>query len=145
MKQKQKLFEKIKLYYVLVFALGALIIAPTHIFPQPYFMYARFPHYLETMRPFLGLKWPTTFEIYHYVLYMSGITICVNALGVLFYPKLSKIAIATSVLGIIIFSSMILFFFTVFVSVNLYTAITFGLYSVVLLTLSLFTFKALTK
>lgn len=145
MKQKQKLLEKLKLYYVLVFILGALIIAPTHIFPQPYFMYARFPHYLETMGPFFGLKWTMTFEIYHYALYVLGATICLNALGVLFYPKLNKITIATSVLGIIMFSLMILFFFVKFIEVNFYTAIAFGLYSMVLLFLSLFTFRALTK
>lgn len=144
MKKKNRIFERLELLYFLTFALGALIIAPTHIFPPPTFMYARFPHYLELMGSFLGFSWPATFEIYHYVLYILCIIVSLNALGVVFYPRLKKIAIFSSGIGIFLFSSMILFFFLKFISVNVPNAITFGLFSVVLLIVDFLTLKALT-
>lgn len=145
MKRKSKAFEQLEILYLFTFALGVLIIAPTHIFPQPYFMYARFPHYLELMGPFFGLTWPFTFEIYHYVLYILTIAVSFNALGIVFYPSLKKIAIFSSMIGIFLFSLMILFFFFKFVSVNASTAVVFGLYSIVLLIVDLLTYKVLTK
>lgn len=145
MKCKGKIIERLELLHLLTFVLGALIIVPTHIFPQPYFMHARFPHYLELMGPFFGLTWPFTFEIYHYVLYILVIIISFNALGIVFYPSLKKIAFFSSMIGIFLFSLMILFFFLQFASVNAPTAIIFGLYSVVLLIVDLLTFKALTR
>lgn len=141
MKQKNKRLEQLKFFYLFVFILGTLIIAPTHIFPPPTFMYARFPHYLEMMRPFLGLSWPATFEIYHYALYMLAIIASLNVLGIIFYPKLKKITIASSLAGIFLFSSMILFFFLKFINVNTSTAIAYGLYSVVLLIVNILTFN----
>jgi hypothetical protein len=143
--KKNKVPERIKVLYVLMFTLGAIIIAPTHIFPQPYFMYARFPHYLELMKPFLGISWPASFEIYHYMLYVLAITTSLNALGVLAYPRFKNITILSSLFGLCLFSLMILFFFFKFIDVHASTAIIFGLYSVILLIVDLLTFKALTK
>jgi len=144
-KRKSKIFERLELLYLQVFLLGALIIAPTHIFPPPAFMYARFPHYLELMKPFFGLSWPVTFEIYHYVLYVLAAVVSFNALGILYYPKFKNLAIFSSTIGIFLFSLMILFFFFKFISVNVLTAITFGFYSVILLIVDLLTFKVLIK
>lgn len=142
MKQKNKILEQLKISYLLVFVLGALIIAPTHVFPPPTFMYARFPHYLEIMGSFLGVSWPMTFEIYHYVLYALAIIGSLNILGIIF-PKFKKAALASSFIGLFLISLMVLFFFFVFLEVNASTAITYGFYSVVLLTVNLLTFKAL--
>lgn len=142
---KNKKLARLKIFYLFVFALGALIIAPTHLFPPPTFMYARFPHYLELMGPFLGISWPMTFEIYHYVLYVLIATVSFNVLGILFYPKLKNPAIFSSTIGIFLFSLMILFFFLKFITVNMLTAIAFGIFSVVLLIVDLLTFKALTR
>jgi hypothetical protein len=145
MKQKYKKLEQLKLFYVLVFALGALIIAPTHIFSEPYFMYARFPHYLEQMEPFFGLSWPTTFEIYHYVLYVLGIIISFNALGVLIYPRLRRIVAITSLIGVFLFLLIALFFFFKFIVVKFSTAIIFGIYSTIFLLVSLLTHEKVIK
>ena len=145
MKRKHKIFERLQILYLLVFFLGALIIAPTHIFPPPSFMYARFPHYLELMGPFFGLSWPDTFDVYHYVLYILGITLSLNALGVVFYPKLKNIATFSSAVGFFLFSLLIIFFFFKFITVNASTSIVFGLYSLALLITSFLTFKVLSK
>jgi len=128
--------------YVFVVILTAILIAPTHIFPQPYLMPFRFPHYLEMMGPFLGTSWPMTFEIYHYALYTLVIIGSLNVLGILFYPRLKQIALASSLIGLFLISLMVLFFFFIFMNVNAPTAIIYGLYSVVLLVLDILTFKA---
>lgn len=136
--------KKLKLLYLFIFVLGAVIILPTHIFSQPYFMYARFPHYLEMMKPFLGVSWPMTFEIYHYVIYSLIIIGSLNVLGILLYPRFKKAAILSSAIGIFFISLMVLFFFFQFISVNALTAIIYGIYCVVLLIVDILTFKALT-
>lgn len=143
-KQEQfKHFKQLKILYLFVFVLGAILILPTHIFPQPYFMYARFPHYLEMMKPFLGVGWPATFEIYHYILYALAIIGSINAIGIIFYSKLKKIAFISSFLGLTLISLIILFLFFVFVNVNFSTAIIYGLYFAVLLIVDFLTLKLL--
>lgn len=139
----QNSLRGLKIFYLFVFFLGAIIIAPTHIFPPPTFMYARFPHYLEKMGPFLGFSWPATFEIYHYVLYVLAIIGSLNVLGIMFYPKFKNAAIFSSLIGLFLIGLMALFFFFVFLNVNAPTAITYGFYSVILLSVDLLTFKAL--
>src|SRR3989344_4198158 len=106
--------RQLKTLYLFVFALGTIIIAPTHVFSPPAFMYARFPHYLEMMGPFLGVSWPMSFEIYHYVLYALIIVGSFNILGILFYPKFKNIAIISSLIGSFLIIPMILFFFFIF-------------------------------
>lgn len=145
MKQKDNELEQLKSLYLFILILGALIIAPTHIFPQPTFMYARFPHYLEMMGPFLGFSWPATFEIYHYVLYILAIIGILNVLGIISYPKFKKITIASSLTGIIFIFLVILFLFFKFISVNALTAIIYGFYSIILLITNILTFKSLSK
>lgn len=137
-----KQIERLKVAYLALFILSGILVIPTHVFSQPYFMPLRFPHYLE-MRTFFGLKWPETFEIYHYILYTLGITISLNALGIVFYSRFKNAAIFSSIIGIFLFSAMILFLFFKFINVNHLTAITYGLYSVVLLILDWLTLKAL--
>ncbi|MDO8583279.1 MAG: hypothetical protein Q7R51_02015 [bacterium] len=141
---KQNL-EKLKIIYFFVFALSAFIIAPTHLFPQPLFMDFRFPHYLEMMKPFLGISWPMSFEIYHYILYVLVAIESLNVLGIIFYPKLKQIAIASSLAGLLLMSLMILFFFFIFINVNASTAIAYGFYSIILLFVDLLTLKILIK
>lgn len=143
MKKKNKKLEQLKLLYLFALGLGTLIIVPTHISPPPTFMYARFPYYLEMMGPFLGISWPLSFEIYHYVLYTLIIIVSLNVFGIIFYPKLRSIAIFSSLIGIFLIFPMVLFFFFVFLSVNAPTAVIYGLYSVVLLIVNWLTFKAL--
>lgn len=138
----QNSFRRLKLLYLIVFVVGAIIIAPTHIFPIPTFMYARFPHYLEMMKPYFGVSWPTTFEIYHYVLYALGIIVSLNVLGIIF-TKFNKIALFSSLIGIFLISSMVLFFFFVFAHVNFQTSLIYGPYLVILLIIDFLTFKAL--
>lgn len=140
---KNRKLEQLKIFYLFIFVLGAVIIAPTHLFPPPNFMYARFPHYLKIMEPFFGLIWPVTFEIYHYILYALGIVISLNALGIVFYSRFKNVAIFSSTIGIFLFTLMVLFFLLKFINVNASTAIIFGLYSVVLLILDWLTLKAL--
>lgn len=142
---KQKRLEQLKIFYLFIFVLGAVIILPTHIFPQPYLMPLRFPHYLEMMKPFLGISWPMSFEIYHYTLYALATIASFNVLGILFYPRLRKTAITSSLIGIFLLSLFILFFFFKFINVNAPTAIIYGLYSVILLIVDALTFKFLTK
>jgi hypothetical protein len=108
-------------------------------------MYARFPHYLEMMGPFLGMRWPGTFEIYHRVLYLLAAIISLNGLGLVFFPKFKKLTIFSSILGIIMFSLMVLFFFLKFVSVNTPDAVVIGLYSLILLIMEIMISAALTK
>lgn len=145
MKQKNKTIEKLKLYYALAFILGALTIAPTHIFPEPYFMYARFPHFLEQMSPIFGIGWPMTFEIYHYCLYVLGPIIALNALGILIYPKFKKLFSIISFFGTILLFLVVIFLFFKFTTVNLSTAIILGTYSIVLLFITYKTFKFVVK
>lgn len=140
-KKKIKLRKLIPLYIFIVI-LTTVLVAPTHIFPQPYFMPLRFPHYLEMMMPFLGISWPITFEIYHYALYTLIIITSLNAVGIIFYPKFKQIALASSIIGLFLIPLVVLFFFFVFIKVNPLTAIIFGLYSVILLIVDFLTFKA---
>ena len=140
---RNKKLEQLKIFYVFVFILGAIIIAPTHLFPQPFFMPFRFPYYLEKMRPFLGISWPLSFEIYHFVLYALAIIVSLNVLGILLYPRFKNVGIFSSLIGIFIFSLMVLFFFFKFISVNASTAILYGFYSLVLLIANILTFKIL--
>lgn len=142
---KSKKLESLKLLYLLIFVLGVILIAPTHLFPPPYFMPLRFPHYLEMMKPFLGISWPASFKIYHNLLYILGVIISLNVLGIVFYPKLKKIAIFSSIIGIFLFSLIILFFFFVFLSVNALTSVIYGFYFIALLIVNILTFKALTR
>jgi len=143
--KKQKSLKQLKFLYLFIFALGGILIAPTHLFPQPSFMAFRFPHYLEMMGAFLGVSWPMTFEIYHYVLYGLAIIGSLNALGIIFYSKFKQIALVSSLIGLFLMPLMILFFFFVFINVNPSTAIIYGLYSVVLLIVDWLTFKSLIK
>ena len=142
MNKKNRIIERLKVIYLLVLALGAAIIAPTHIFPQPYFMYARFPHYLEKMGPFLGITWPESFELYHRILYLLGITISLNGIGILAFPKLKKVTVFSSLAGMLIFLLMILFFFFKFITVNAPNSIVLGIYSIILLIMEVLIFKA---
>lgn len=142
--KKHKQIEQLKFFYLLVFVLGALIIVPTHIFPPPTFMYARFPHYLEMMKPFLGISWPMTFEIYHWIILIIGVIGVINVLGLVF-GNMKSLAKLSSFLGLFLFSLIILFFFFVFLKVNAPTAIIYGQYCVVLLIVDILTFKALLR
>lgn len=137
--------KQVRLSYLFILVLTIALVGPPHIFPQPYFMPLRFPHYLEMMPPFLGFSWPMTFEIYHYVLYTLALIVNLNLLGIILYPKFKHIAMASSLAGLFLILPMILFFFLVFINVNLPTAIIYGLYSVALLIVDWFTFKALIK
>lgn len=142
--KKQELLSKLKIFYLFVFILSIIIIAPTHIFPQPTLMYARFPHYLEMMPPFLGVSWPMTFEIYHYVIYAFIIIGSLNVLGVA-YSKFKHVAIASSLVGLLLMSLIVVFFFFVFINVNAATAFIYGIYSMMLLIVNILTFKILLK
>lgn len=136
--------KQLKIFYLLIFALGAVLILPTHLSPQPYFMPLRFPHYLEMMKPFLGVSWPTTFEIYHWILLVIGVIGTINVLGLVF-SNMKSIAKLSSLIGLFLFPLIILFLFFVFISVNVSTAIIYGFYFVILLIADLLTFKALIK
>ena len=107
-------------------------------------MYARFPHYLEMMKPFLGISWPLSFEIYHYGLYALAVIGSLNVLGI-FFPKFAKLAFFSSLIGLFLISLMILFFFFIFISVNAPTAVIYGLYLVLLLIVDLLTFNAIRR
>jgi hypothetical protein len=143
MDQKNNKVNKLKYGYLFAFCLTALIIAPTHIFPQPLFMYARFPHYLEMMQPILNISWPATFNLYHYTLYALSIILSINTLSVLFYPRLRQIAIISSSIGAVLLLLIVLFFIFVFTRVNLSVSIVYGLYSMILLVVDLLTLKIL--
>ncbi|MBI2613620.1 MAG: hypothetical protein HYW62_02515 [Candidatus Levybacteria bacterium] len=136
--------KELKILYLFIFILGAILIIPTHIFPQPYFMPFRFPHYLEMMGSFSGVSWPVTFEIYHLTLLVIGIIGVINILGLIF-PNMRTLAKLSSLIGLFLFSLMVLFFFFVFINVNISTAIIYGFYSIVLLIADILTFKALIK
>lgn len=141
---KQKNLEQLKPLYLFIFILSIVLVLPPHLFPPPFFMPFRFPHYLEMMPTFLGVSWPMTFEIYHYTLYILIIIGSINVLSILFYPKLRKTAIVSSLIGLFLVPLMILFFFLVFLNVNTLTAAIYGLYSIVLLIVDFLTLKALT-
>jgi hypothetical protein len=138
--QESNLLRKL---YLFVSLQGVLIIAPTHIFPQPYFMYARFPHYLEMMEPVFGASWPLTFDVYHYILLALAVIFSINILAITFQPRLRNPAIISSSIGLVLISIIVFFFFFVFTKVNLPTAIVYGLYSTVLLVVDFLTLKAL--
>ncbi len=142
MKQKDKTLKQLKLFYLLLFALGAVIIVPTHLSAPPTFMYARFPHYLEMMKPFLGFSWPETFKLYHYVIYALAIIGSLNILGIIL-PKFKEIALFSSLIGMFLIGAIVLFLFLLFINVNAPVAITYGLYFVVLLIVDSLTLKAL--
>ncbi len=97
------------------------------------------------MRSFLGIGWPATFEIYHYVLYALVIIGSLNVLGILFYPRFKSVGIFSSMMGVFILSLMVLFFFFKFIGINASTAIVYGIYSLFLLIADLLTFKALIR
>lgn len=142
---KSKKLESLKILYLSIFVLTAVFVALTHLLPQPLFMPFRFPHYLEMMRPFLGISWPMSFEIYHYVLYTLAIIGSLNALGILFYPKFKQMALISSLTGLFLIPLMVLFLFLQFIKVNPLTAVIYGFYCVALLIVDWLTFKALTK
>lgn len=137
--------KELKVLYLFIFVLGGVLVAPTHLFPPPSFMPLRFPHYLEMMRPFFGVSWPASFEIYHYAIYALVIIGCLNILGILFHSKLRSMAIFSSLIGLFLIPPIILFFFVQFINVNFSTSIIYGFYSVVLLIVDILTFKALLK
>lgn len=144
MRQKQpSQLGLLKLYYLFILILTFILVVPAHLFPPPYFMPLRFPHYLEMMGPFLGVSWPLSFEIYHYGLYALAIIGSLNILGIFFYPKLKKLPVFSSLIGLFLIIPMVLFFFLIFLNVNAPTAIIYGLYSVVLLIIDVLTFKVL--
>lgn len=145
MDEKKFKFRKLLLSYLFIFVVTIVLVAPTHLFPQPYFMPLRFPHYLEMMPTFLGFSWPVTFEIYHYILYIFVIVGSLNILGIFFHPKFKQIAILSSLIGLFLIPLMILFFFFIFISVNASTAIIYGFYSVALLIIDILTFKVFIK
>ena len=145
MDEKKFKFRKLLLLYLFIFAVTIALVSPAHLFPIPYFMFLRFPHYLEMMPPFLGFSWPTTFEIYHYILYSLVIIGSFNLMGIIFYPKLKQIATISSLIGLFLIPLMILFFFFIFISVNASTSIIYGFYSVTLLIVDWLTFKAFIK
>lgn len=142
MKIKQKLLEQVKLLYVFIFILTVILILPSHLFPSPYFMYLRFPHYLEMMKPIFRISWPMSFEIYHWALLSLAIIGSFNILGLTFV-KFRSAARISSFIGIFLTTFIILFFFFIFISVNVSTAIVYGVYSLFLLIVDLLTLLAL--
>lgn len=145
MNDKEIKLRKLISMYIFIIALAIILVGPPHLSPPPLFMPFRFPHYLEMMNPFLGISWPITFRIYHYTLYSLALIGSLNVLGIIFYPKFKKLAIFSSLIGIFLILLIILFFFFKFISVNVSTAIVYGLYSVVLLIVDILTFKTLIK
>lgn len=145
MDEKKIKLKKLLYSYVFIVGLTIVLVAPPHFFPQPYFIPLRFPHYLEMMPTFLGISWPMSFEIYHYVIYALVIMGSLNALGIILYPRLRRITLFSSFIGLFLISSMILFFFFQFINVNRSTALIFGFYSVILLIVDWLTFKTLIK
>lgn len=144
MDEKKSKLRKLIPLYLLILILTILFVSSTHLFPQPSFMPLRFPHYLEMMKPLLGISWPLTFEIYHWTLVVLVTILLTNMLGILFKPWRS-IAKISSFIGLAITSLMVSFFFFVFVNVNLPNAIIYGLYSGVLLIVDFLTFKTLVR
>lgn len=143
--KKQKRLEQLKFLYLFIFIVSTILVVPAHLFPPPYFMPLRFPHYLEMMGSFFGVSWPMSFEIYHYALYALVIIASLNALGILLYPKLRYAALFSSLFGIFLIPPMTLFFFFVFIKVNALTAIIYGKYCVILLIADILTFKTLLR
>ena len=143
MKQKPNQLKTLKLCYLFILLLTIIFVGLTHLFPIPYFMPFRFPHYLERMKPLSGISWPMTFEIYHYTLIIISLIFSFNILGLTF-SKWREMAIFSSATGIPIFSAMILFFFFLFTQVNPPTAIIYGIYSLLLFIVNLSTLSILT-
>lgn len=142
---KNKDLKQLAYYYLAIVILSVILIAPTHIFSPPLFMPLRFPYYLEKMQPFLGVAWPATFKIYHYVLYILSIVGVFNILGVFYYPKFKRIAIFSCWIGVFLLSAIFLFFLFVFIKINLSTSIIYGFYSLILLLIDKLTLKVLFK
>lgn len=145
MDEKKIKLKRLVPFYIFIIFLTTILVTPPHIFPQPSLMQFRFPHYLEMMPTFLGASWPMTFEIYHYVLYSLAVIGTINVLGIIFYSKLRRVALTSSLIGLFLIPLMILFFFFVFINVNVSTAVIYGLYSIALLIVDWLTFKAFTK
>lgn len=137
--------QLLKLYYLFILILTAILVVPTHIFSPPLFMPFRFPHYLEMMKPFLDISWPLSFEIYHLILLILAIIGAVNVLGIVFYPKWKVLARISSFAGLFLTLSMFLFFLFPFMRTNPPTAIIYGIYSLLLFIVNLLTFITLTK
>ena|SRR3989344_5749407 len=145
MKQKTSQLKTLKLYYLFIIILTIILVLPTHIFPSPSFMPLRFPHYLEVMKPFLGISWPATFQIYHLVLLILAVIGSLNVLGIVFYPQWRLIAQISSFVGIFFLTLMSLFFLFLFINVNPLTSFIYGFYCIVLLVVDVLTFKAIAK
>jgi uncharacterized membrane protein YkgB len=94
------------------------------------------------MGPFLGITWPESFELYHRILYLLGIIISLNGIGILAFPRLKKVTVFSSLAGMLVFLFMILFFFFKFINVNVPDAVVLGIYSIILLITEVLIFKA---
>ena len=145
MKNRNTKLKQLKLLYIIIFITTIILVAPTHLFPPPTFMYARFPHYLEMMGTFLGISWPLTFDIYHLVLIILSIIVSFNILGIFFYPKLRLTAQISSFLGLILLTLIFLFFFFVFMRVDANLSLVYSFYALLLLFVDALTFSLFTK
>ncbi|MEK7517398.1 MAG: hypothetical protein AAB583_02520, partial [Patescibacteria group bacterium] len=81
-----------------------------------------------------------SFEIYHYILVLLSLIAAINVLGIVFYPKCILLAKISSLVGILLALGIFLFFLFPFMKTNPPTAITYGVYSLLLLIASLLTF-----
>ena len=142
-RQRVKLEKLLPLYIFTVF-LTIILVGPPHLFPPPSFMPFRFPHYLETMNPFLGIAWPLTFKIYHLILLSIAIVYSLNLLAITI-PKWRKIGKFSSFLGTFLIIPVIVFLFAQFTKVNLSTAIIYGSISILFLIINILTFNLLAK
>lgn len=138
----QKKIHQLKILYLLVLVATLLLVGPTHLFSPPSFMPLRFAHYLEMMGPFLGVSWPMSFDVYHWILIILGIIGSLNILGITF-PKWRKAARTSSFLGLFFFGAITLFFLFPFMQTNSQTAFIYASYSFFLLIVDLLTFRFL--
>ena len=143
--KKPKLLEQLKLLYIFIFALTIILVVPTHIFPPPSFENLRFPHYLEMMKPFLGISWPASFKIYHFILVLLALVGTLNVLGIIYYPKWKKIAYTSSFAGLFLIFFMLMFFLFLFINVNPTLSLIYSFYSLFLLIVDALTFYAFRK
>lgn len=138
------ILKRLRMLHVFILFLTTIVfILPSHLFPQPYFMYSRFPYYLEMMGPFLGISWPLSFKIYHAILLSLAIIATLNMLG-LTYTNWKRAATVSSFLGVFLISFMVIFYLFFFIKVDLSTALTYGAYSVFLWIVNLLTLYSLT-
>ncbi len=144
MKQKLVQLKLLKLYYLFILILTIILVVPPHLFSPPLFMPLRFPHYLESMTPIVGISWPFSFEIYHWILVALTITVSINVLGVTF-SKARSIAKVSSFLGLFLIIAILLFLLFYFMKVSASTAIIYCIYFIFLLIADLLTFFVLTK